>query len=108
QPAFMEQLDVFVPHALDIEGIARDEVAKALGHLGGADQPAGGAAHRLAFLAHRIAAADRADLGEYILLRTLRAFLRHDADNLGDHIAGALDHHRVADADVFAADFVLV
>ena len=31
-----------------------------------------------------------------------------DADDLRDHVAGALDHHMVADADVLAADLVLV
>ena len=41
-------------------------------------------------------------------VRLLRPPLRHHGNHLRDHVAGALDHHRVADADVLAGDLVLV
>ena len=73
-----------------------------------ADQAAGAAPHRLAGRAHRVAAADRADLGEHEGLRVLRPPFGHHGNDLRDHVAGALQHHGVADADVLAGDLVLV
>ena len=74
-----------------------DEVAQPLGDLGRADQPAGAAPHRLALGPHREAAAERAVLGKLVGLGRRRASLEHDLDDLRDHVAGALQHHRVAD-----------
>ena len=83
-------------------------MAKPLDLLRGADEPAGAAAHRLAFLAHRVAAADRAFVGKCIGLGGLRALLQHHAQNLRDDVARALDGDGVADAHVLARDLVLV
>ena len=82
---------------------ARHEMAQPLDLLRRADQPAGAAAHRLAVLAHRMAAAGRALGRELVGLRGLRPLVEHDIDDLRDHVAGALDDHGVADADIGAA-----
>ena len=77
-------------------------------------EPAGAAPHhvgasgRLVGLAHGVAAAGRADLGHLVGLGALGPLLEHDAHHLRDHVAGAADDHRVADADVLARDLVLV
>ena len=42
-----EELDLLVAQALDVEGVARDEMPEPLDRLGRADQAAGAAAHRL-------------------------------------------------------------
>ena len=62
----IELLDALVAQALDVEGVARDEVLQALARLRRADEAAGAAAHRILLararidLAHRMAAAGRA------------------------------------------------
>ena len=53
-------------------------------------------------------AADRADLRKHIGLGAARPLVEHDLQNLRDDVAGALDAHGVADADVLARDLVLV
>jgi hypothetical protein len=69
----------------------------------------GAAAHRLALLAHRMAAAGRARLWKFIGLRVLRPLVEHNVQHLRDHVAGALDHHRIPDADIdTAADRIAV
>ena len=112
--ALEEQLDLLVAQAFDVEGEARGKMLQALHHLGAADEAAGAAAHHVLLagaridLAHRMAAAHRADLREYVGLRTRRPLLQHDAEHLRDDIAGALDAHGVADPHVLAGDLVLV
>ena len=83
-------------------------MAQPLGDLGGADQPAGAAPHRLARRPHREAAADRALLGKDVRLGAGRPPVGAHLDDLRDHVAGALDHDRVADPDVLGLDEVLV
>src|SRR5688572_17793248 len=74
--------------------------------LRAADKAAGATGHRiklaglLVALAHRMAAADGADLREPIALRRCRTFFHHDIENLRNDIAGALDDHRVANPDI--------
>ena len=46
--------------------------------------------------------------GKIERLGVTRAFRFHHLDNCGNHFAGFFNHHRVADSDVFAFDFVLV
>ena len=58
QLVFPERLHVFLAHALDVERVARHEMAQALDRLRRADEPAGAAPRRLALLAHREAVAD--------------------------------------------------
>ena len=52
--------------------------------------------------------ADRADMRELIRLGIARALLRHQAQDLRDHVAGALHDHRVALAHILARDLVLI
>ena len=74
-----------------------------------ADQCAGAAAHHLILLAHRMAAAHRTGVGKFVRLCALRPLVHDDADDLRDHVAGALDHDRVADAQIDAvADRIAV
>lgn len=76
--------------------------------LGLADQAAGAAASDIVALAHGLGAADRAMGREDVGDGVRRAPLQHDRDDLGDDIAGALQHDGVAYADVLAGDLVLV
>ena len=103
---FKKELNINLAEALDVEGIARYEVPQPLHRLRRADQPAGATAHRLALLAHRMAAAGRTDCRKLIGLGVLRPLVEHHADDLRNDVACALDRHRVTDADVHAvADF---
>ena len=47
-------------------------------------------------------------LRKHVRLRAGRPLVEHDLENLRDDVAGALHHHRVADAHVLARDLVLV
>ncbi|MNT65305.1 hypothetical protein D3C72_2032770 [compost metagenome] len=73
-----------------------------------ADEAAGAAAHGidltrlLVDVAHRMAAADRACGREAIGLAPLLALAHHHVDDLRDDVAGPLDDHHVADADIAA------
>ena len=51
RPSREEILDLGEAEPLDVDRVARDEMAQPLDPLGRADQPAGAAAHDLAFLA---------------------------------------------------------
>ena len=108
QAVFPEFGDVLGAEPLDVEAVARDKMLQPLDRLRRADQPAGTAPRHHALLAHREAAADRAMFGEFIRLRVGRAAVEDDADDLRDHIAGALDDDRVADPHILAGDLVLV
>ena len=55
---------------------------------------------------HRRLQRARANLRVLVGLGALRPLLRHDGQDLRDHVAGALQDHRVADADVQARDLV--
>src|SRR5690606_17088623 len=71
----IERLDLLRPEAVDVEGVAADEVDEALHRLRRADQRAGAAADGILAaalgidLAHRLAVADRAADGESVGLR---------------------------------------
>src|SRR3546814_2537158 len=73
-----EGLDVLTAEPLDVEGVARDEMAQALVALRLADEATGAAAHHFAFFALRLAAADRAVVREDIGLAVLRPLLLYD------------------------------
>ena len=109
-----KELDQLFAQSLDVEGVARREMLEALDRLRRTDERAGAAAHDVRFagllvdLAQSRRAADRAGLGEDIGLRVRRPLVEHDREHLRDDVAGALHHHRVADAHVLARDLVLV
>src|SRR5687767_13220278 len=64
------------------------------------DQATGAAPHCFAVLAHRMATASRASVRKDIRFRVRWPLLRQDVEDLRNDVAGALDHHRVADPDV--------
>src|SRR3954454_22945419 len=100
--------DDLLAQALDIEGVAADEVAQPLDRLGVADQAAGAAPDHLALRPDGGAAADRAVVGEPVGLRFGWSFVLHDLDDLRNHVAGPLDDDQIADSDTLADDLVLV
>ncbi len=110
----MKQLDHGAAQPFNVEGIAADEIAQPLHRLGIADQPAGAApvdihlAGLLIHFAHGMTAADRTLVGKLVGLGISGPLFRDDAHDLRDHVAGALDHHRIADANVLARDLVLI
>ena len=104
----IECLDLLGAEPLDVEGVAGDEMAQPFQRLSRADQAAGAAPHRLALFPHRVAAALRTDIGWSERLAIVRPLLLDHADDLRNHIAGALHHHGVAGADVLARNLVLV
>ena len=55
-----------------------------------------------------MAAADRAFVWELVRLGVARPFFQDHAQDLRDHIAGALDHHRVADPHIQTRDLVFI
>ncbi len=103
-----ERLDLLRAQPLDVEGVAADEVLEALDRLGRADQAAGAAPDRLALRLFGVGAALRTGRREPILGAVGRTLLQDHPHDLRDDVAGALDHHGVADADVLAPDLALV
>src|SRR5205085_3958991 len=73
QPVLPKGSDVLFAQPLDVEAMARHEMAQSLDRLRGADQPAGAAPRHLAGLAHRMTPADRAMIGKLVRHRLLRA-----------------------------------
>jgi hypothetical protein len=92
---------------LDVEAVARHEVAQPLDLLERAFEPAGAAPHHPAFLAlHLGLERTGAVSGELELARALRTLLGHIAQDLRDDVAGALHDHHVALAHVQPLDLV--
>ena len=107
QSILVEGFDLLRPEALDVEGVAADEMAQALDRLRRADQRPGTAADRIhaptgLVLAHGLRAANGTFGREPVWLRARGTVLDDDVDDLRDHVAGALDDDGVADADVLA------
>src|ERR1700756_280625 len=106
-PALLvEELDLLLAEAVDVEGPARHEQQKMLDLLIGTGELAGAARARAlfagcGFLAHDVGVQrTRALLRELKLFCALRSLVDDDVDDLRDHVAGALDHHGVADPDI--------
>src|SRR6185503_2675096 len=102
-PALVEEeLDLLLAEPVYIEGAARHEQHEMLdllertGELAGA-AGAGALLAGLRLFAHDVSLEPaRALLREVIFLRAFRPLVDDDVDNLRDHVAGALDDHRVA------------
>src|SRR5215211_1488392 len=110
--ALEEKRDLLFAQAVDIEGAARYEVLKVLYFLERTRELAAATSNG-AFVAGRSRVANHgglqragADLREIVRLGTLGPFLRNDAEHLRDHIAGTLDHHRIAKAHIQPRDLV--
>ena len=104
QPVGDERLDMDRAQPLDIERVARGEMAQAFDPLGRADQAAGAAIIDLALLARRGRSAGGAFGGEGVggpILVAGEVF-----DHLRDHVAGALDADAVAGAHAQPLDLV--
>ena len=102
-----KQLGLLDAKALDVHRPARDEVldrAHQLARAGAVDAVGG----RFARRAHERLAADGAGGGHGPDPLFAGAQFGQRAQDLGDHLAGPLDDHLVADADVQVADVVLV
>src|SRR5690606_2157773 len=114
QSLVMEKLDPLATESFDIEGKARDEVLQALLRLGRTDEAARAAADGLgltaflALVAHGMTAADRTGLRKLEGLGVDWPSVEHHAHDLRDDVAGPLNNHGIADANVLAPDFVLV
>ena len=96
-----------LPEVLDVHGAPRAEVQQPLLQLGRAGG-VGAAPDGLALGAIGLGPAGRA-LGRHLEgMGAGRPFRLDHLDHVGDHIARALDQHRVAHADIFLPDLVLV
>ena len=100
-----ELIDQRLPQAVDIHGAPPGEVQQRLLELG-RTRRVDAAVGDLAFGAKNFAAAHRAFLGDAEFAPVGRTL--HHFDHLRDHLAGALDEHRVADLDAQALDLVHV
>src|SRR5690348_12704584 len=103
-----ELVDELLAQPFDVHGAPAGEVKQSLLALRAAEEPAAAACRRLALEANH----GRAALGAFLrhgepVFRAPRAPLQ-DLDQLGDDVAGAPDHDRVADPHVLAPQFVLV
>lgn len=103
-PFLEEKFNLLAAQSVNIKGVARDEMPEPFDPLRRADQPAGTAPGHFAFLPLQMAAAGRAAFGKDDRPAVGRG-LRH-RDHLGDHVAGALDDHLIADLDAEAGDLV--
>ena len=91
QPVVEEVLDVRAAQPLDVEAVARHEVAQPLDLLERAFEPARAAPHHAALLALTSVLSGQGNAWGMILLASLRPLLGHEAQDLRDHVAGALD-----------------
>src|SRR5207248_9219795 len=104
----MQELDEFAAKTFDVEGVARDEMIEALHHLRrtGERIDAAPRGFRLASLgvdfARRLAAADGTDLRHLVGFGPLGPTLQNHAYQSREHVAGALHHHCVTDANILA------
>ena len=105
QPGGGELFDAFAAQPFDIKGQPRHEMPQAFVALRRAGQPAGAARHHLAGFAHGMAAAHRAGVGKN-KGQAARPCPRNHAQNLRDHISGALDPHPVADPHIEPGNLV--
>ena len=112
QPVVKESGELLVAQTLDVEGAAGDEVLEVLDLLKGTGElPAASPHDRLragggCFLGHRGLQHTGTDGREVVRRGVCGTLLQHHADDLGDHVARALDDHRVADAHVLAGDLL--
>src|SRR5690606_21134495 len=95
-----EELDLLFSEALDIHGVAGNEVTQPFDGLRRTDEPAGAAANGLPLLPDRMAVAGRAAVGKDVGQRLMGPLLEHRVEVLGDDGAGPLDADGIVYADV--------
>lgn len=81
---------------------------EALNSLCRAGEAAGTSSDGLVFFAYGMGTAFRAKVRKFEFDRIRRTFFFDDLNNLRDYVTGALDYNRIANADVFAPDFVFI
>lgn len=81
---------------------------EALNSLCGAGEAAGTSSDGLVFFADGMGTAFRAKVRKFEFDRIRRTFFFDNLNNLRDYVTGALDYNRIANADVFAPDFVFI
>ncbi len=111
--AIHQLLHQLVAQTFDVQRAAAGKMQQGLLALRRAEQAAGAAPVRFAFLAHDRAAAYRAvtvQQPEQIewLARVRRALVEHHTHHFRDHVARAAHDHGVADAHILAPRLVLV
>ena len=106
-PALEELLEDRPAGALDVHPAAAQEMGELLGAARRAGEVRAVVADR-ALVADDRRPADRAGLRHLEDALGARPPLREGADDLGDDVAGLLEHHLVADPDVLAAHLVEV
>ena len=92
----------------NIKRVFTDKVFEALFGLRRTSQPAGATANGLIFFTHRVGAAFRTHIRKNKRYGIGRPFIEFHFNHLRNHVAGALNHHRIADAKIFTFDFVFV
>ena len=107
QPLLHQPADELLADPVDVHRAPGDEVPQALVAARRA-RAVRAVVLRLALGPHDGRVAHRAALGHRPHRPALARLLGRRADHLGDHVAGPLDDHAVALADVLAADVVLV
>ena len=107
ETAVHELLDELLAETLDVHGAARAEEPELLLQLGRAVE-ADAAVGDLALGTFDLGPADRARGRHPEALLVARPALGHDLHDVRDHVAGALEEHRVPDADVLPLDLVHV
>ncbi len=109
QICFDQAVNVSVAQPFDVHHAPAGEVADRLLALRGAGQATGAARDDLAFFAHDVRAAHRAGRRQGVHRRFRhQAAFEHDAQHLGNDVAGAAHDDRVAHAHVLAPHFVFV
>ena len=101
-------VDNLVTQPFDVERAPAGKVQQRLLALCAAHESAGAACHRLALLAIHMRRAHRAAHRHLEYLRVTRTAVGNDRDHLGNHVAGTPDDDGVANANVLAANLVLV
>src|SRR5712691_2355587 len=114
-PALLEkELDLLLAQALDVEGAAGDEMLEVLDLLIRAGELSGATRDRALLAGRRGIAHDRrvqvAGTAERkpVGLGAAWPLLQSDFEHLRDHVARALDRHRIADAHIEPRDLVRV
>ena len=101
-------LNQFIAQPVDIHRLARRKVHQALFQLRRTNQAAGTTRHRFTLLTHNRRSTFRALRRHHEYARIIRAFLDDAHHHLGNHVTRTPHHHGVANAHIFARDFIRV
>lgn len=105
---FVKLFNDFAAEAFNVKSFARNKMLEALNSLCGAGEAAGTSSDGLVFFADGMGTAFRAKVRKFEFNRIRRTFFFDNLNNLRDYVTGALDYNRIANANVFAPDFVFI